>query len=114
MTATCTPGLPSVVRFLVNSSSLPAPGPFRIWIAASGCTPAGFAAADGDATAVAVAAVIVVASAVAAVVVIAAAPWALTKTLGAAVTFPAAGVRKIMVFSKSLDPVWPAACAAAI
>src|SRR5690554_1941300 len=32
MTATCTPGLPSVVRGLVRGSSLPTLGPERIWI----------------------------------------------------------------------------------
>src|SRR5262245_31073619 len=35
MTATCTPGLPSVVSALVSSISLPALAPERIWIAAT-------------------------------------------------------------------------------
>src|SRR5687767_11241425 len=43
ITATCTPGLPSVVRFLVSSISLPALGPVRSCRAASGCGSAGAA-----------------------------------------------------------------------
>src|SRR5262252_8057753 len=35
MTATCTPGFPSVVSALVSSISLPAFAPVRIWMAAS-------------------------------------------------------------------------------
>src|SRR5262245_36439528 len=47
MTATCTPGLPRVVRFFVSSISLPALGPVSSCRAASGWPSAGLAAAAG-------------------------------------------------------------------
>src|SRR5581483_1784334 len=62
ITATCTPGLPTVVSGLVSGSSLPALGPDRIWIVpcppgaaaegaagAAGCTGAAGVAAGADA-----------------------------------------------------------------
>src|SRR5882672_1275233 len=51
MTATCTPGLPSVVRFLVSSISLPAFPPVNICNAASGCGSDGVAGLAGAAAA---------------------------------------------------------------
>src|SRR5689334_13158742 len=51
ITATCSPGLPIVVRFLVRSSVRPAAAPESTWIAASrrGAPPAPVGAGSGSA-----------------------------------------------------------------
>src|SRR5258706_2163722 len=49
ITATCRPGLPMVVRFLVRSSVRPAAAPDRTWTAASRSGPDAAAASDAAA-----------------------------------------------------------------